>query len=828
MSVNILVVDDSASDRLIIQRILNDFNVLVACDGLEAMCMLEEHDINLVILDLNMPRMDGFQVLKALQSNDRYKNVRTIILTNYDELENEIKGLEMGAVDYIRKPIQMYSLKARIDVHVELIRIQQALEQKLNEQGLTFDVVFNQAPIGIIISPGGEPLDTNNTLFTRINPMFEQIIGRTEAEFNKVGCEQITHPDDFEVYKRNIQELHSGRIKSFSMKKRLIRRDGSVVWVHMVVAALKIPGDGKFNHICLVQDFTKQKEAERALLESERSKSVLISRLPGLAYRRTHGSEFMMEFVSDGSYELTGYPSDKLLYSRGISFGDVIAPEYRESLWKEQERCIAGRLPFNVEYEIITADGRRKWVLDLGQGVYDAQGEVEAVEGIILDISDRKEMENHLRYNNEHDRWTGLYNRGYLENLLKKDAEKGLTEKRAVVSINLSPVKLLTVTYGFHYSQEVVKRVADALKQHCTEKCLLFNTFENRFVFYLKGYRDKKELTEFCEDVADTLESLLTGERVGGGIGVLEINEDNQQDVDQLLKKLLIASEKATDINSTNFDICFYDAKMEAEIRREEDIKQELAQIVEEANHGGLFLQYQPILDLKSNQVCGFEALARIKSSKYGLIPPLEFIPISEKTNLIIPLGRKVMLQAFRFLKKLGDNGYGTLKVSINVSVIQLLKDDFCRHLFEMIEQTKVSPENISLEITESVFSSNYQEINRILGELKDAGFHIAIDDFGTGYSSLAREQELNVNCLKIAKHFIDKLMFVKPENAIVRYIISMAHMFGHYVIAEGVEHEEQKQLLVKWGCDKIQGYLVSKPLDEEAALAFLQGKQHQ
>ncbi len=134
----------------------------------------------------------------------------------------------------------------------------------------------------------------------------------------------------------------------------------------------------------------------------------------------------------------------------------------------------------------------------------------------------------------------------------------------------------------------------------------------------------------------------------------------------------------------------------------------------------------------------------------------------------------------------------------------------------------KVPVDNINIEITESVFFSDYDEINSILNELKDAGLHIFIDDFGTGYSSLARVRELNVDCLKIDKHFIDKLIEINCDEAITADIISMAHRLGHSVIAEGVEHDVQKEYLMNHECDKIQGYLFSKPINEDAAIEML------
>ena len=134
----------------------------------------------------------------------------------------------------------------------------------------------------------------------------------------------------------------------------------------------------------------------------------------------------------------------------------------------------------------------------------------------------------------------------------------------------------------------------------------------------------------------------------------------------------------------------------------------------------------------------------------------------------------------------------------------------------------QVEPHNICIEITESIFASEYDNINNIIKKLREAGLHVAIDDFGTGYSSLARQRELKVNCMKIDKFFIDKLTCIEPNKAITGDIISIAHKLGHYTIAEGVENNIQLQYLKDHHCDRIQGYLISKPVDEEDALEFL------
>ncbi|WP_292588033.1 EAL domain-containing protein [Mesotoga sp. UBA5557] len=693
MPVKILVVDDSAADRLMIEKMLSEYDLLTASDGVEAMQRIDEHEeIQLIILDLNMPRMNGFEVLAALKADDRYKRVRTIILTNYEELEDESKGLELGAVDYIRKPISINALKVRVNIHLELLRSRQLEEQKQVELKSVFNTIFSRAPIGISISYASGPKDKNVDPETQINSAFEQITGRTKEELIELGWASITHPDDLEKDLENYRKLKSGEIQSYTMEKRFVRPDGSSVWVEMTVASFHLPGESESGHIALLKD-----------------------------------------------------------------------------------------------------------------------------------ISSRKEFENTLRYSSEHDSWTGLYNRNYLKTLLEGDDENRLREKRALVSVDLSTVQSLTSTYGFQYTQDLIKKIADMLRQFCTDRRLLFNTYENQFAFYLKGYKDKNELTKFSIEVAKQLEPVLLMERIKGGIGVIEIGEGDEKDADLLLRRLLVTSEKAFNIYDRNIGICFYNEEIEKQMVREQQITLELAKISTDEKDFGLFVQFQPILDLKSNKISSFEALARLSIEGLGPVPPLEFIPIAEKTNLVVPIGRKIILQALGFLNKLKRSGYGSIGVSINVSAIQLLRDGFTDSLLEMIEQTQVLPKNVGLEITESVFASNHEKINRILGKLSDIGIHTAIDDFGIGYSSFARERDLNVNCLKIDKSFIDRLQYLESDDAITSDIISMAHKLGHFTIAEGVEHERQKEYLEKWGCDRIQGHLISKPLDEEDAIKFLE-----
>ena len=697
------------------------------------------------------------------------------------------------------------------------------LGKKLAKNEALYRSVFNQAPIGIAIMNDKKFASQSELENMNINPMFEQIIGRNSQELKNVKWTEITYPEDLKADLDKFEQFQNRQIDGYSMEKRFLRPDGSIVWANMKVSQLLGIPDKNSMHICLLEDISSRMATEECLNESERSKTVLLTNLPGLAYRCNYDREWTMQYVSAGCFPLTGYQPESLLYNKELSYNDLIAPDYRDILWQEWEDALARQLPFRHAYEITTADGKKKWVLEIGEGVFDERGKVVALEGIVIDISEQKKYENLLVYKSEHDRRTGLLNLYYLENLLTDAAQKGNVNKSALIDINMAATQLLTKAYGFNYTQCLLKKIADALSVCCTSRHLLFNIFIDRFVFYLQDYEDKNELYEFCQIIERTLEPLLRTERVTAAIGVIEIEQGNKLDADSLLKKLLIASERALDMSDKNFDICFYDSAMEMQVIREEKIKRELAKIAEDETNKGMFLLYQPIFDLKSNKISAFEALARLKSEELGLVSPFEFIPIAEKTKMIIPLGQRIIVESLRFLKTLEKNGFDAINISINVSAIQLLQEDFVDNLLKTIHEMQVSPDRIGLELTESIFSSDYEEINSILSRLRETGLHIAIDDFGTGYSSLARESELSIDCLKIDKYFIDKLLEIQPEQAVIRNIISMAHKMGHYVVAEGVEYETQKQYLLANDCDKIQGYLIGKPSDEQVAIELLE-----
>ncbi|NLA99221.1 MAG: EAL domain-containing protein [Spirochaetales bacterium] len=287
-------------------------------------------------------------------------------------------------------------------------------------------------------------------------------------------------------------------------------------------------------------------------------------------------------------------------------------------------------------------------------------------------------------------------------------------------------------------------------------------------------------------------------------------------DATRLLKEALIALNSTSDSHL----IQAYNTELEEKLIRVDAIEQEIKQALG-GEEGIISLVFQPIYDGDVGQIVSFEALARMKSKKLGVIHPLEFIAIAEKRQLIIALGQKILSLACDFITQLRMRGIYEVSVAVNVSALQLMEDSFISHIVNLSKEKQIPITQLEVELTESVFAQDLQFIATQLEELRALGILVAIDDFGTGYSSLSRLETLPIDYLKLDRSFVEKLQN-SGEHGFVSDIISLAHHIDKLVIAEGVETEEQEEELQKLGCDYMQGYLYSRPVPAEQALDLL------
>lgn len=368
--------------------------------------------------------------------------------------------------------------------------------EKLRQEEELFRTVFEQSPVGISINSGGN---------TEVNSMYQKIVGRSAEEINTDGWKSFTHPEDLERELNKYEELKAGELSLYSMNKRYFKPDGETVWANITLAPLRVNRNADLDYVCIVEDITERLKVEKELQESERSHAVLLSNLPGMAYRCKYDQEWTMLFVSEGCLELTGYPSTSLFNNREVAFSDLICPKYREYLWGQFRHAVENRTKLAEEYEIMTASGETKWVFEQGQAIYDEAGTVEALEGLIIDITDRKKKEEEIVYLNNHDFLTGIYNRRYLEMEKERlDDEEFLPLSIMIGDIN--GVKMVNDAFG-HADGDILIVETAKIIQSCCRKCdVAARTGGDEFVVLMPradqatANRIKDDIRRKCEE----------------------------------------------------------------------------------------------------------------------------------------------------------------------------------------------------------------------------------------------------------------------------------------------------------------------------------------
>ena len=286
---------------------------------------------------------------------------------------------------------------------------------------------------------------------------------------------------------------------------------------------------------------------------------------------------------------------------------------------------------------------------------------------------------------------------------------------------------------------------------------------------------------------------------------------EDGQDLDTLLRNADMAMYKVKEKGKKGYR--FFDNLFKEEFLERIHIENYFKKALDEQEFQ---LFYQPQINVNADSIDGFEALIRWDSPELGYLPPLKFIPIAEENGFIITLGEWILRTSCIYIKMLNDRIQANYKISVNISVIQLLQDDFANIVKNILEKTGLDASLLELEITESVIMESAKVITKKIAELREIGVRIALDDFGTGYSSLSYVKSLPITTLKIDKIFVDDIKNSDSNTNVTDTIIDLGHKMELTIIAEGVETEAQLAYLIENGCDVIQGYLYSKPLPEK------------
>ncbi|MEA3371939.1 MAG: EAL domain-containing protein [Campylobacterota bacterium] len=468
---------------------------------------------------------------------------------------------------------------------------------------------------------------------------------------------------------------------------------------------------------------------------------------------------------------------------------------------------------------------------------YDKEGNIIGTVGAGRDITQLKkiqanlenslkildEQREQLEYQASYDLLTNLPNRALFVDRLQESIKRAKRDHGSVVIlfIDLDNFKEINDSLGHDVGDKILIQFANRVKGKIRNSDTFSRFGGDEFCIILNDIENNESIVDFITKIMKmTQEAFLVSKRkfyIGMSIGV-SIYPNDGEDVSTLLKNSDVAMYKAKENGKSRY--CFYDEEMTKMALERVSLEAELRKALEEDE---FVVYFQPQVNAVENRLLGMEALVRWQHPTHGLISPDKFLPLAERTGLIIDIDRVVMRKSILQFNEWYKNGLNPGKLALNLGAKQIEADDFVDFVEKLLDEKGYECSNLEFEVTESQVMKDPEQSAAILKELRKLGLSIAIDDFGTGYSSFAYLKRLPIQKLKIDKSFIDDLPDDSEDIAITKTIISLCENLNLKVIAEGVENEQQRDFLVESGCKFIQGYLYSAPMSIESMTKYLE-----
>jgi len=438
----------------------------------------------------------------------------------------------------------------------------------------------------------------------------------------------------------------------------------------------------------------------------------------------------------------------------------------------------------------------------------------------------QKQAETHIYRLAYHDELTGLPKRNlFCEKVGEVLSERSLSGAAAAMYfIDLDRLMRINNTYGYAMGDALIRQVAQRLKDCVGETGILARVGGDKFAVFKGSIADSREMQTFADHVMESftvpfaIDNLEFDVTLSMGICVYP---DDGEDVSTLLVNAESAMALAKKLWRNNYK--YYVKEMGEASSRRLVLETSLRRAVE---RGELLVQYQPIVDVRTGNFTGAEALVRWNHPQFGLLAPDKFIPLADEIGLIIEIGEWVLHQACMQTKSWHDMGFYPLSISVNVSAVQLGQPQLLNQVAGVLTKTGLDPACLELEITESVLMQDAEATISMLRALKEMGIKISVDDFGTGFSSLSYLKRFPIDILKIDKSFTRDIDMDPDNSAIVTAIAVLARSLNLSVLAEGVESQQQLDFLRGQKCDRVQGYLFSRPLNPEVLLPLMAQKR--
>lgn len=658
--------------------------------------------------------------------------------------------------------------------------------------------------------------DIRNNRLYRVGA--EQLLGPgADAELDTEDFRsRAVHPEDIRRLQQIMQAHIAGRTEFFESEHRVRRGDGGWVWVRSRGKVVERDENGTPIRMAgTARDITASREAER---ERRIASEVLRSMGEAVA---VFDLDLRFSSINPAFSRITGYGEDEVL-GQGAEL--LESSQHDAGFYRDMRETIAATGQWQGEVWQRRRDGEEYLAALEVNAVSDPHGERSHYVWVVNDITDRKRTEQELRYLANYDTLTGLPNRSMLSERLARAVVRARRQgtRVAVLFLDLDRFKDINDSLGHAAGDRILKSAAARLLATVRPQDTVARLGGDEFTVILEDLEDRRHAEEVAQRVLDAFLAALEVEGrseiiITPSIGI-SLYPDHALVPTDLLKYADTAMYSAKERGRNTF--AFYNETMDAEARRRASLVSALRRALDRRE---FYLVFQPRMDLEDGRIAGFEALLRWRSEELGEMSPGEFIPVAEETGLILPIGEWVLREACSVLAGWREQGHTALAMSINVSVLQLLRGHVPELIKELLAEYELPPERIELEVTESMVMANAEQATEVLHQLKALGVLLAIDDFGTGYSSLVYLKRLPIDTLKVDKEFVGDLTTDPDDEAITATIITMAHSLGLNVVAEGVETVEQLQYLHEQRCDEIQGYLLSRPIEESDCLHFLQ-----
>jgi diguanylate cyclase (GGDEF)-like protein/PAS domain S-box-containing protein len=782
-ALNYLVINSNLANSFNISLLMN-FNFLVLWYGAaRAERMMRQEKVNLSVdeanQELNLLR-DAIQneahIRKAVEAElaQKENNLERVISERTKELRDT--NTQLGQQAALRKRISDALVKSQT-------RLTQAIDA--SHLGLIdWDILQGQFYQSAFHSLYGEKEQTT-----------EQVIQTLK---------KIIHPDDYSEVRDTLNALLDGSRSEYQIQYR-VQSNNNWIWIEECGKTVDHDAKGRAERI-----LGTRRDIHSEVLRDEQV------RLAKAVFDQTSEGVFVLDqdacFLSvNAAYStITGHDADWLV---GRSIFDIIETPNRSDVFKQllKEVKEKGQWKGELLEKRRHGDYYSQWTQI--NAIFDERGNTKYYAGLVSDLTDGKATDKKLDYLINYDDLTKLANRFQFKDQLHRALMRYKDKQMpfVLVLLDIDRFKQFNDSFGHDSSDKLLCEIADRLTKSVQKVDILARVGGNEFACIVAN-NPKFEPLVFAERlfksvtispyVVDNQEIALSC-----SIGVALVPE-HAEDIETLMQNASLAVQKAKYQGGDQIQL--FDASLESFSRQRLEMEHALRQAFIKDE---LEVYYQPKLDVAQNKIRSVEALIRWNHPTKGQISPVEFVNIAEECGLISILGAYVLQAACHQIQSWEAKGLGQLSVSVNLSPRQLRDEGLEALIINTIETTHIPAEHLELELTENAIMEDMKGAVTLLSALRKTGIKISIDDFGTGYSSLSYLKELPLDILKIDRAFIEGIEDSQAQKAIVKAIIVLGNSLNLKVVAEGIENEAQLSLLSSYGCDYIQGYLVSKPL---------------